>query len=45
MKTNKPKDVSEYIAKAPKEIQNQLKEIRKIIKETAPKGLEKIKEK
>ena len=45
MKTNKPKDVSVYIAKAPKEIQNQLEKIRKAIKEAAPNALEKIKEK
>ena len=42
MKTNKPNDVNAYIAKAPKKIQNQLKEIRKAIKEAAPKSLEKI---
>lgn len=42
MKTSKPTDVSSYIAHAPHEIQSKLREIRKAIKETAPKAEEKI---
>lgn len=36
------KDVDEYIAKAPKEVQGKLKEIRAAIKEVAPEANEKI---
>ena len=36
------KDVDEYIANAPKEIQGKLKEMRDAIKKTAPDALEKI---
>lgn len=35
-------DVDQYIATAPKELQNKLEQIRKIIKESAPYALEKI---
>ena len=38
----KAKDVDEYIAKAPKEVQGKLKELRIAIKSTAPHALEKI---
>ena len=38
----KPKDVTAYIAAAPKEVQGKLKEIRKAIKTAAPKAQEKI---
>jgi uncharacterized protein YdhG (YjbR/CyaY superfamily) len=38
----KAKDVDEYIASAPKEARSKLKEMRKIIKEVAPKAEEKI---
>jgi uncharacterized protein YdhG (YjbR/CyaY superfamily) len=37
-----PKDVDEYIATAPKEVQDKLKEIRAAIRETAPKAVESI---
>ena len=36
------KDVNEYIASAPKEVKGRLNEMRKIIKEVAPKAEEKI---
>ncbi len=38
----KPKSVDEYIAHAPKEKQDKLRELRKVIKESAPKAEEKI---
>ena len=38
----KAKDVDEYIAKAPKEVRGKLKELRTIIKSTAPKAEERI---
>ena len=38
----KPKDVDEFIANAPKEIQPKLRDLRKIIKDTAPEALEKL---
>lgn len=38
----KVKDVDEYIANAPKDVQPKLKQLRKVIKETAPKAEEKI---
>jgi|HubBroStandDraft_6_1064221.scaffolds.fasta_scaffold318579_2 uncharacterized protein YdhG (YjbR/CyaY superfamily) len=38
----KAKDVDEYIASAPKEARSKLKEMRKIIKEVAPKAEETI---
>lgn len=37
-----PKDVDEYIALSPKEVQDKLKELREIIKSTAPKAEEYI---
>ena len=37
-----PKDVDEYIAKAPKEVQGKLNEIRAAISETAPSAVESI---
>ena len=37
-----PKDVDEYIATAPKEVQDKLREIRAAIRETAPKAVESI---
>lgn len=37
-----PKDVDEYIATAPKEVQDKLKEIRAAIRETAPQVVESI---
>ena len=37
-----PKDVDAYIARAPKEVQCKLKDIRKAIKETAPTAVELI---
>ena len=37
-----PKDVDAYIARAPKEVQDKLKDIRKAIKETAPTAVERI---
>jgi len=39
---NRAKDVDEYIAHAPKDIQDKLRELRKLIKETAPDAEEKI---
>jgi uncharacterized protein YdhG (YjbR/CyaY superfamily) len=41
-KTAKPKDVDAYIAAAPKEVQPKLKEMRAIIKKTAPQAVEGI---
>ena len=38
----KPKDVDEYIALAPKEVQDKLKEIRATIKTAAPGAQERI---
>jgi uncharacterized protein YdhG (YjbR/CyaY superfamily) len=38
----KAKDVNEYIAKAPKEMQGKLKELRAIIQSAAPKAEERI---
>lgn len=38
----KPKSVDEYIANAPKDLQNRLKQLRKIIKDAAPDAQEKI---
>ena len=38
----KAKDVDKYIAKAPKEVQGKLKELRAIIKSVAPKAEERI---
>ena len=37
-----PKDVDAYIASAPKEVQDKLKEIRTAIKKTAPTSVERI---
>lgn len=37
-----PKDVDAYIAKAPKEVQDKLKELRAVIKKTAPAAKERI---
>jgi uncharacterized protein YdhG (YjbR/CyaY superfamily) len=39
----KPKTVSEYISKAPKEVQVRLRQMQKAIKASAPKSLEGIK--
>lgn len=39
---NKAKDVDEYIASAPKELQGRLEQIRTVIKECAPYAEEKI---
>ena len=36
------RDVSEYIANAPKEVQEKLQQLRTAIKESAPKAIEKI---
>jgi uncharacterized protein YdhG (YjbR/CyaY superfamily) len=41
-KTPKPKDVDAYIAAAPKEVQTKLKELRKVIRKTAPTAVERI---
>ncbi len=38
----RPKDVDEYIANAPKEVQSKLHQIRAVIKSVAPKASEKI---
>lgn len=38
----KPKDVDEYIANAPEEVQNKLKQLRNAIKDSAPQALEKL---
>jgi uncharacterized protein YdhG (YjbR/CyaY superfamily) len=37
-----PKDVDEYIASAPKEVQAKLKELRAAIREVAPTAVERI---
>lgn len=39
---NKPKDVDAYIRSAPKEVQAKLKELRALIKKTAPAAVERI---
>ncbi len=36
------KNVDEYIANAPEELQSKLKQLRKVIKDSAPEALEKI---
>ena len=36
------KDVDEYIANAPKDVQSKLKQLRKIIKDSAPQAVERI---
>ena len=41
-KTLKPKNVDAYIARAPKEVQSKLKELRAAIRETAPTAVERI---
>jgi len=41
-KTPKPKDVAAYIAAAPKEVRGKLKELRTVIRKTAPAAEEKI---
>ena len=38
----RPKDVDAYIAAAPKEVQGKLKELRAVIKKTAPTAVERI---
>ena len=38
----KPRNVDEYITQAPKELQNKLKELRAVIRKTAPEANEKI---
>ena len=42
MDNKKPKDVDSYIAEAPKEARAKLKEMRTLIKQTAPDATEKI---
>jgi len=42
MKNAKPQDVDAYIAAAPKETQRQLKELRAVIKKTAPEAEERL---
>lgn len=41
-KTQKPKDVDAYIATAPKEVRGKLKELRAVIRKTAPTAVERI---
>ena len=41
-KTLKPKDVDAYIAAAPKEVQGKLKELRSVIRRTAPAAEERL---
>ena len=41
-KIPKPTDVDAYIAAAPKEVQGKLKELRAVIKKTAPTAVERI---
>ncbi len=41
-KKTKPKDVDAYIAAAPKDVQNKLKELRAAIQKTVPTATEKI---
>jgi len=43
MKTNKPKDIDEYIAGFPADIQSMLREIRETVRKTAPDAQETIK--
>ncbi len=38
----KPKDVDAYIAVAPKEVQGKLKELRAVIRTTAPTAVERM---
>jgi uncharacterized protein YdhG (YjbR/CyaY superfamily) len=38
----RPKDVDEYIARAPKEVQDKLRELRKAVREVAPTAVEHI---
>lgn len=38
----KPKDIDEYIAATPKELQERLRQIRQIVRETTPDAIEKI---
>src|SRR6266849_5737612 len=42
MKTLKPRDVDAYIASAPKEVQGKLKELRAVIRKTAPAAEERL---
>ena len=42
MRTTRPKTVAEYIAAAPKELRGTLKELRAVIRRTAPGAEEKI---
>ena len=42
MNGKKPKDVDAYIAEAPREVRAKLKEMRTLIKSTAPEATEKI---
>jgi uncharacterized protein YdhG (YjbR/CyaY superfamily) len=41
-KTQKPKDVDAYISAAPKEVREKLKELRAVIRKTAPTVVERI---
>jgi len=41
-KTQKPKDVDAYISAAPKEVREKLKELRAVIRKTAPTAVERI---
>lgn len=41
-KTQKPKDVDDYIAAAQKEVRGKLKELRAVITKTAPTAVERI---
>ena len=41
-KTKKPKDVDAYISAAPKEVREKLKELRAVIRKTAPTVVERI---
>ncbi|MEP6708096.1 MAG: DUF1801 domain-containing protein [Pyrinomonadaceae bacterium] len=41
-KTPKPKDVDAYIAAAPKEVRGKLKELRAVIRKTAPGAVERM---
>ena len=41
-KTKKPKDVDAYISAAPKEVREKLKELRTVIRKTAPTVVERI---
>jgi uncharacterized protein YdhG (YjbR/CyaY superfamily) len=42
MKTSRPKDVSAYIAAAPKEVRGKLRELRRTIRKAAPEAEERI---